>query len=145
MDKKEEYANPKSIIIALLLSAVLLLGILFCPQSAFAADSPIHFGEIIGQLRNVVTFFLLPLAIVWVSWKLLYLAVVVGLIGFDPLHMVSEDSSTSYSYSTVTGLIKKQAIYFVKGICWIGGIFIIFQVVVIMASTVAGVFGEAFG
>lgn len=146
-DRKEQRNSRKHVAFASLSSVLLLLTILLCPQFAFAdsgAASPFDFSGIIGSLQHIVTTFLLPIAIVWVSWKFLYLAVVVGLIGFDPLRMLGPTSEVQ-SFETVKGAIRDQGVYLVKGICWIGGIFIIFQIVVIAASTIAGVFGTAFG
>lgn len=139
--------NKERLAIAFSMIALLLF-VLLCPQEAYAAtaasDDVFSFSGIIGKLQFVVSTFLLPIAIVWVTWKFLYLAVVVGMMGFDPLRMLGSTSKVE-SYETVKGAIRDQAIYFVKGICWIGGIFIIFQLVVILASTIAGVFGTAFG
>lgn len=146
MDKKEKtLLSSKHIIFACLTMLMLIGYVLFCPQPAFAQDAPFDFSSIIGQLQNIVTWFLLPLAIVWVSWKLLYLAVVVGIFGYDPLNYCTAAGEAAPSYSTLMNEIKIQLVNFVKGICWIGGIFIIFQLVVVLASTIAGVFGEAFG
>lgn len=120
------------------------LYILLVPNIALAAEGPFDFSFILEALQNVVSWFLLPLAIVWVAWKFVYLAVFVGFIGFDPLHLVPGSNDDAVSYGQITGELKKQALYTIKGLCWIGGIFIIFRIVVIVASSLAGVFGEAF-
>lgn len=143
--EKQTSLSKRQIIFALISGAVLLLSVLLTPQLAFAQDAPFDFSTIIGQLQGIVTWFLLPLAIVWVSWKLLYLAVVVGLFGYDPLNYCTASGDAAPNYGTLTSEIRAQLVNFVKGICWIGGIFIIFQLVVVLASTIAGVFGEAFG
>lgn len=143
--KSELRLSKKTIILAVLSVIMLAVYVTLCPQPAFAQDAPFDFSSIIGILQNIVTWFLLPLAIVWVSWKLLYLAVVVGIFGFDPLNFCTAAGKAAPDYATLTAEIKIQLVNFVKGICWIGGIFIIFQLVVMLASTIAGVFGEAFG
>lgn len=143
--KTELRLSKKTIVLAVLSAIMLAAYVALCPQPAFAQDAPFDFSSIIGVLQNIVTWFLLPLAIVWVSWKLLYLAVVVGIFGFDPLNFCTAAGKAAPDYGTLTAEIKIQLVNFIKGICWIGGIFIIFQLVVVLASTIAGVFGEAFG
>ena len=143
--KNELRLSKKTIALAVLSVIMLTAYVALCPQPAFAQDAPFDFSSIIGILQNIVTWFLLPLAIVWVSWKLLYLAVVVGIFGFDPLNFCTAAGEAAPAYGALVTEIKQQLVNFVKGICWIGGIFIIFQLIVVLASTIAGVFGEAFG
>lgn len=139
--------DKRTIAAGALCGLFLAASILFMPESAFAADSPFNFGNIIGELQRIVTVLLLPMAIVFSAWKVLYLAIVVGMFGFDPLNYCTGNNNTgdSIDYQTVQEQLKISLVGFFKGLMWIGGIFIIFQLVVVAASAISGVFAEAFG
>lgn len=138
--------DKRTIAAGVLCGLFLAASILFMPESAFADDSPFNFGNIIGELQRIVTVLLLPMAIVFSAWKVLYLAIVVGMFGFDPLNYCpGNKGGDSIDYQTVQEQLKISLVGFFKGLMWIGGIFIIFQLVVVAASAISGVFAEAFG
>lgn len=138
-----ELVNKRGRFFAVMTAIFLIIAITLSPSIAFAAESDgiFNFSGIIDQLKWVVTFILLPVAIVFVAWKVLYLALVVGLFGVDPLGY----AGGNLGYDMLVPKIKNALMGTLYGLCWVGGVFIIFQLVLIVASAITGVFAESFG
>lgn len=130
----------------LLMPVLVLVVILLCPDLSFAATQKLAFATIIGQLQKLVTLLLLPLAILINAWRIIYIAVVAGLMGMDPLNMVSDtDNDGEISSGEVVGAIKGHLMGFFHGLVWIGGLFIVFQVALTLAAMLATSVAEVFG
>ena len=117
---------------------------LVAPDMAWAKN--VTFSNIIAQLQYVITVFFLPLGVMIAASKILYVALFGGLIGIDPLNLISDTNQDGQiNTSEVWQTIKASFSGFVHGLCWVGGIFIIFQIALILAGTLAGQLETNFG
>lgn len=142
----ENRNHHKKLITALCCAVAVCFCILFMPDSAFAASGALPaFQNAIKALQAIVTTLMLPIAIVLVAWKILYIAIVGGIMGMDPMNIITDtDSDGHIGLADVKVSILAHASGFLKGLCWVGGLFIIFQVVLGLASAFAGVFAANF-
>lgn len=139
--------NNKSKTISLRLGVLsmttICIAILFSPEAAFARV--VDFVQLIGALQNILTTLLLPIAIVICAWKILYIAVVGGIMGMDPMNVISDqDNDGAISFADVKIALMAHVSGFLKGLMWIGGIFIIFQLVLSVAAMFAKQFADTF-
>lgn len=142
--------TAKKIITAVIV-AIMVLGVVslcVCPDIAFAAETgkkSVSFSYIIGQLQTVVSVLLLPLSVMICAWRIIYIAVFAGIMGIDPLNMVSDtDRDGQVSGSEVVQAIKAHLSGFFHGLMWIGGLFIIFQLALTLAALLARTLAENF-
>lgn len=125
-------------------SILIIAWLLFAPSIAYA--DTLGFSSIIQQLQYVATVLLLPIAIILCAWRILYIALFGGLLGIDPFNQISDtDIDAQISTSEVWEALKSHFIGFVHGMCWIGGIFIIFQIALTLASVLASTLDANFG
>lgn len=111
--------------------------IILCPNKAFAAEkSALPFSNLVANLSDIVNLILLPIAIVAVGWKIIYLALFCGLMGTDPLNEVPD--GYSLQWSAVWTLIRARLSNFARGLAWVGGIWILFNVIIAIVSMLAG-------
>lgn len=87
----------------------------------------------IGRVNLVVTGLLLPVGIVWASWQIVYLALVCGLLGIDPLDLITKDDE-----DRPWEAVKKRFSNFAIGLALVGGIWLIFEVVLFLVSNFVG-------
>ena len=124
--------------------------VLFAPDMAFAAgntagNGTVTFSSLLEQLRTIVTTLLLPLAVLICAWRIIYIAVFAGIMGIDPLNMVSDtDRDGQVSGSEVMQAIKAHLSGFFHGLMWIGGLFIIFQIAITLAALLARTLADNF-
>ena len=117
---------------AFLASATLLvlLAVFAVPDNAFAAGSgDVGFGAMVTMLQTLVTVLLLPLGILIAAWKIVYLAVFVGIMNIDPFDLGTSDP--------VTVQIKNQFWGFAKGLAWVAGIWVVLQLALTVANMLA--------
>lgn len=134
------------------LAGTLALGtvLLLCPGFAFA-DGILHggMGAMIEMAKTLVTWLFLPLGVIIAASKLIYIAIVCGLLGMDPLNIVQDADTgltgTGISHAQVSAALKTHLYGFAKGLAWVAGLFVIFRVALgvagMLADSVEGAFG----
>lgn len=133
--------------------SVLVIGLVYAlylciapDQASAASNGSVSFNYMIKQLQYVTTVFLLPIAVIACAWKILYLALFGGLLGIDPLNQISDTNADGgINPEEVSGAIKGCLSGFVHGLCWVGGLFIIFQIAMLLASMLAAQLETNFG
>lgn len=146
--QKGLFSKSALIIAAVISVAAICLSILFAPETANAANSGAlpAFQNAVKALQSIVTLLLLPVAIILVAWKMVYIAVFGGILGMDPMNLITDtDKDGEIGLADVKVSLLNHASGFVKGLCWVGGLFIIFQVVLSLASAFSEVFAQNFG
>lgn len=121
--------------------AIMLMIFALAPDTALAASSSsdsIGFSRIISALQAFATYIMLPLGVLIAAWRIIYLAAFCGIAGIDPLN-ICDGNVGKWSEE-----LKASISGFVKGLCWIGGIFIIFQFALVCAAGLAGIMEGAF-
>lgn len=142
MNKKETFKI--SMVFSIIAISLIVFIILFTPESAMAATT-IQFSKFINELETIVTSLLLPIAIVLCAWKLIYIAIVGGVMGMDPMNIISDQNNDGQlSFSEIKIALMQHVGGFIKGLCWVGGIFIVFRLVLGLADTLAGAFVQNF-
>lgn len=118
-----------------------LFAVLAClpGTSAFAESSGSNgstvFSDMILTIRDLVNTVFLPIAIVVCGWKIIYLALFCGILGVDPFNEVPD--TYSLQWDAIMTLIKQRLAGFFKGMLWIAGIFIVFNLVIAVVSILA--------
>lgn len=135
---------PLAIVIGSVIATCLT--VMFVPDSAFAASGALPaFQNGVKALQAITTALLLPIAVVIVAWKMVYIAVFGGILGMDPMNMITDtDKDGQIGLADVKVSLIAHAGGFVKGLAWVGGVFVVFQVVLGLAATFAGVFADNF-
>ena len=87
----------------------------------------------IERVNLVVTGLLLPVGIVWASWQIVYIALVCGLLGIDPLDLITKDDEDKPWEA-----IKKRFSNFAIGLALVGGIWLIFELVLFVVANFVG-------
>lgn len=141
MNKK---SNTKiSLSLGILSVVAISAAIVFSPDVALART--VDFVQLVAALQHILTTLLLPIAIVLCAWKILYIAVVGGIMGTDPMNVISDqDNDGAISFADVKIALMAHVSGFVKGLLWVGGIFIIFQLVLSVAAMFAQQFADTF-
>ena len=93
-----------------------------------------------GALQTLVTTLFLPLGIAWASWQIVYIAVVCGLIGIDPLNLIGGNVDQDHVWAEV----RKRFRNFGYGIAWVAGIWLLFEFVLFVVTKFANIIGNAF-
>ena len=83
-----------------------------------------QFATLVTGIQNVVNTVLIPLAILWAGWQIIYLAIFCGLIGAE-------------SWPRVWQEIKLRLSGFARGLAWVAGIWVIFNAVLMIVSFLA--------
>lgn len=100
-----------------------------------------QFATLVTGIQNVVNTVLIPLAILWAGWQIIYLAIFCGLIGADPLDMIPEGhrghGGDDMSWPRVWQEIKLRLSGFARGLAWVAGIWVIFNAVLMIVSFLA--------
>lgn len=112
--------------------------ILAMPTAAFAAsgsgEAPM-FSSMLSTVTDLVNRVFLPIAIVVAGWKIIYLLIFPGLLGSDPFNQVPD--GYSLQWDAIWTLVKYRLTGFFKGLLWIGGIWLLFNVVIGIVSILA--------
>ena len=150
MDKKtpeQEQAQQKELkrqlgIASAVLAVCLVASFILVPDLALAQNSDqVGFASIIDSLRTLVTVVLLPVGILIAGWRIAYLAVFCAMGGIDPLGLLNGGDGGEIKTSDAVAEIKSHLTGFIKGLAWVGGIWIIFQfalgIAQLFASTLA--------
>lgn len=97
----------------------------------------LNVSSFMQRLDGIVTHFLMPVAVAWASWQLVYVALVCGLIGIDPLHVVNKkgDLTNVDVWQEVRNRFKN----FAYGLAWIAGVWLIFEASVFLVSNLVGI------
>lgn len=106
------------------------------------ADDAVGFGAMIESLTNIVNKLLLPIGVLVAAWKIIYIVLVVGLLGIDPLEMIEAgDDNTKnigdLSSYNIMRMVQSQLKGFAYGLLWVGGVWILFQIIVSVVAMFA--------
>lgn len=112
---------------------VTVMTLFVMPPCAYAAD--FSFDKVFARLNDVMTYLLLPVGIAWASWQIVYIAVVCGVIGIDPLNLLGGDLDQDRVWQEVRGRFRN----FGYGIAWVAGIWLLFELVLFLVSQLTGV------
>lgn len=88
-----------------------------------------------GNINKIVSGLLLPIGIAWASWQIIYIALVCGVIGIDPLNLLGG----SLDQDVIWAEVRKRFKNFAFGIAWVAGIWIVFELVLFLVSNLVGV------
>lgn len=130
--------NGKATLVAV---AVIALTAAIMPTMAMADDA-VGFGAMIESLTNIVNKLLLPIGVLIAAWKIIYIVLVVGLLGIDPLEMMEsgEDNTKNIgdlSSYNIMRMVQSQLKGFAYGLLWVGGVWILFQIIVSVVAMFA--------
>lgn len=130
--------NGKAMLLAI---AAIALTATIMPTMAMADDA-VGFGAMIESLTNIVNKLLLPIGVLIAAWKIIYIVLVVGLLGIDPLEMMEsgEDNTKNIgdlSSYNIMRMVQSQLKGFAYGLLWVGGVWILFQIIVSVVAMFA--------
>lgn len=130
--------NGKAMLLAI---AAISLTSAIMPTMAMADDA-VGFGAMIESLTNIVNKLLLPIGVLVAAWKIIYIVLVVGLLGIDPLEMMEagEDNTKNIgdlSSYNIMRMVQSQLKGFAYGLLWVGGVWILFQIIVSVVAMFA--------
>lgn len=137
--------NGKAMLLAI---AAIALTAAIMPTMAMADDA-VGFGAMIESLTNIVNKLLLPIGVLVAAWKIIYIVLVVGLLGIDPLEMMeSGDDNTKnigdLSSYNIMRMVQSQLKGFAYGLLWVGGVWILFQIIVSVVAMFANAVSDNF-
>lgn len=137
--------NGKAMLLAI---AAIALTAAIMPTMAMADDA-VGFGAMIESLTNIVNKLLLPIGVLVAAWKIIYIVLVVGLLGIDPLEMMEsgEDNTKNIgdlSSYNIMRMVQSQLKGFAYGLLWIGGVWILFQIIVSVVAMFANAVSDNF-
>lgn len=132
----------------LLAVAAIALTVAIMPTMAMADDA-VGFGAMIESLTNIVNKLLLPIGVLVAAWKIIYIVLVVGLLGIDPLEMMEsgEDNTKNIgdlSSYNIMRMVQSQLKGFAYGLLWVGGVWILFQIIVSVVAMFANAVSDNF-
>lgn len=132
----------------LLTVAAIALTAAIMPTMAMADDA-VGFGMMIESLTNIVNKLLLPIGVLVAAWKIIYIVLVVGLLGIDPLEMMEagEDNTKNIgdlSSYNIMRMVQSQLKGFAYGLLWVGGVWILFQIIVSVVAMFANAVSDNF-
>lgn len=132
----------------LLVVAAIALTAAVMPTMAMADDA-VGFGMMIESLTNIVNKLLLPIGVLVAAWKIIYIVLVVGLLGIDPLEMMEAgDDNTKnigdLSSYNIMRMVQSQLKGFAYGLLWVGGVWILFQIIVSVVAMFANAVSDNF-
>lgn len=120
-------------------ASIVTMALTVFPQVAMAADtstgSTPMFSTMLDSITTLVNTVFLPIAIVIAGWKIIYLAIFPGLMSADPFNQVPD--GYSLQWDAIWTLIKYRLTGFFKGVLWIGGIWILFNLIISIVSVLA--------
>lgn len=137
--------NGKATLLAV---AAIALTAAIMPTMAMADDA-VGFGMMITSLTNIVNKLLLPIGVLVAAWKIIYIVLVVGLLGIDPLEMMEagEDNTKNIgdlSSYNIMRMVQSQLKGFAYGLLWVGGVWILFQIIVSVVAMFANAVSDNF-
>ena len=137
--------NGKATLLAI---AAIALTAAIMPTMAMADDA-VGFGAMIESLTNIVNKLLLPIGVLVAAWKIIYIVLVVGLLGIDPLEMMEsgEDNTKNIgdlSSYNIMRMDQSQLKGFAYGLLWVGGVWILFQIIVSVVAMFANAVSDNF-
>ena len=137
--------NGKAMLLAV---AAIALTAAVMPTMAMADDA-VGFGMMIESLTNIVNKLLLPIGVLVAAWKIIYIVLVVGLLGIDPLEMMEAgDDNTKnigdLSSYNIMRMVQSQLKGFAYGLLWVGGVWILFQIIVSVVAMFANAVSDNF-
>ena len=132
----------------LLAVAIIALTAAIMPTMAIADDA-VGFGAMIESLTNIVNKLLLPIGVLVAAWKIIYIVLVIGLLGIDPLEMMEagEDNTKNIgdlSSYNIMRMVQSQLKGFAYGLLWVGGVWILFQIIVSVVAMFANAVSNNF-
>ena len=136
--KRISRENGKAMLLAV---AAIALTAAIMPTMAMADDAD-GFGMMIESLTNIVNKLLLPIGVLIAAWKIIYIVLVVGLLGIDPLEMMEagEDNTKNIgdlSSYNIMRMVQSQLKGFAYGLLWVGGVWILFKIIVSVVAMFA--------
>lgn len=133
-------ARTRTVLMVEAMVAALTMVFLATPY-ALADTSAFEVDNAFQALNDIVTYLLLPVGIAWASWQLVYIAVVCGLIGIDPLNLLGGNLDQDH----VWGEVRNRFRNFAYGIAWVAGIWILFEFVLFLVANLSNVISDNFG
>ena len=140
----EKLSTMKRAALLLTCGAVILLFSIGNPELAFADNKGFIGGGIsagIEMLKTLTTVLFLPLGVIIASSKIIYIAIVGGLLGMDPLNIIKTGDSgltgTDISHADIQTALKQHMWGFAKGLAWVAGLFVIFRLALNFAAMLA--------
>ena len=132
----------------LLAVAAIALTAAIVPTTAMADDA-VGFGMMIESHTNIVNKLLLPIGVLVAAWKIIFIVLVVGLLGIDPLEMMEAgDDNTKnigdLSSYNIMRMVQSQLKGFAYGLLWVGGVWILFQIIVSVVAMFANAVSDNF-
>lgn len=113
--------------------AVLCIAYALSPMMAWADTG---LASMLQSLQGIVRGILLPLGILIAGARIAYLATFGVIGGIDPLNLMGKGDS-GIQTSEAVDEIKNSLRGFVKGLCWVAGIWILFELILTLAITLA--------
>lgn len=137
--------NGKAMLLAIMAIA---LTAAIMPTMAMADDA-VGFGAMIESLTNIVNKLLLPIGVLVAAWKIIYIVLVVGLLGIDPLEMMESGEDNTKNISDLSSynimrMVQSQLKGFAYGLLWVGGVWILFQIIVSVVAMFANAVSDNF-
>lgn len=106
-------------------------------QQGLQNPDALNVSNFMQRLDGIVTNFLMPVAVAWASWQLVYVALVCGLMGMDPLHVVNKQGDLTNV--DVWHEVRNRFKNFAYGLAWIAGVWLIFEGCVFLVSNLVGI------
>ena len=137
--------NGKATLLAV---AAIALTAAIMPTMAMADDA-VGFGMMIESLTNIVNKLLLPIGVLVAAWKIIYIVLVVGLLGIDPLEMMEAGDDNTKNIGDLSSYnimrrVQSQLKGFAYGLLWVGGVWILFQIIVSVVAMFANAVSDNF-
>lgn len=106
--------------------------------SAFSAENAMTLPQ---RIQNFIRYLFLPIGIAWASWQIIYIALVCGVIGIDPLNLLGGNLDQDRIWLEVRNRFRN----FAKGLAWVAGVWMMFEAVLFLVSNLVGVIEQNFG
>lgn len=106
--------------------------------SAFNAENAMTLPR---RIQNFIRYLFLPIGIAWASWQIIYIALVCGVIGIDPLNLLGGNLDQDRIWLEVRNRFRN----FAKGLAWVAGVWMMFEAVLFLVSNLVGVIEQNFG
>lgn len=123
----------------IIITSIVTMALIAFPQVAMATGtntgSTPPFSTMLNSITTLANTVFLPIAIVIAGWKIIYLAIFPGLMSTDPFNQVPD--GYSLQWDAIWTLIKYRLTGFFKGVLWIGGIWILFNLIISIVSVLA--------
>lgn len=129
--------QTKRVLMAESLLSLVVMAFVATPQAQAATFST---EQVFNNLNSIITNLLLPVGIAWASWQIVYIAVVCGLIGIDPLNLIGGNLDQDHIWAEIRNRFRN----FGYGIAWVAGIWLLFEFVISLVSKLTVIISNNF-